>query len=91
MILVTAHAHLPYNSSGPALPREFFSTLDLIIERHSSNLCAIQGTRYIHTMDIISAVRAQDLDAIEAAIERGEDVNSVDPLDNVMVFRGFVL
>ncbi len=39
-------------------------------------------------MDIISAVRAQDLDAIEAAIERGEDVNSVDPLDNVMVFRG---
>ena len=50
-------------------------------------MCAIQGTRYIHTMDIISAVRAQDLDAIEAAIERGEDVNSVDPLDNVMVFR----
>ncbi len=79
----------PTTVDGPAPPREFFSvnTLDLIIERHSSNLCAIQGTTYIHTMYIISAVRAQDLDAIEAAIERGEDVNSVDSLDNVMVFR----
>ncbi len=37
-------------------------------------------------MDIISAVRTQDLGAVEAAIARGEDVNSVDPLDNVSFY-----